>query len=296
MAIRDADRKLLWGRAHNRCAMCKRPLTAPAESPHLSGLVLGEEAHIIARSETGPRGDAGVRDAIDAYSNLILLCPEDHKRIDDQPDAYPADRLREVKTAHERWAEDRLDGVPGFQPIKVDRGGDEDAIPFKPLLSGTQVWDLVAGAGYYNFFPIDDLDAVDRVDAGEEFLDAIKDWGEIANEIDSLAQRRSALRSMTELLEGLWAVDVFAWGRRLTRTITGGALPPSPMYVAEVLLLTKEEFLVRYASDESGVPLAPDTEPSAGDPQSRPTATMSFAPRDNTVSQGPGSLRSQEAF
>lgn len=249
MAIRDADRKLLWGRAHNRCAMCKRPLTAQAESPHLSGLVLGVEAHIIAQSEVGPRGAAGERDAIDAYPNLILLCPEDHKRVDDQHDVYPADRLREMKSAHEHWAEDRLDGVPGFQAIKVLRGDDEDSIPLTPLLSGTQVWNTVVGAGFFNLIPIDDIHAADRVDAGDEFLDAIKDWGEIANEIDSLTQRRGALRSMTELLEGLWALDVFAWGRRLTRTITGGVLPPSPVLVAEVMLLTKEDFLVRYGSD-----------------------------------------------
>lgn len=268
MAIRDADRKLLWGRAHNRCAMCRRPLTAQAESPNLGGLVLGVEAHIIAQSEVGPRGDAGTRDAIDAYPNLILLCPEDHKRVDDQPDVYPADRLREIKSAHEHWAEDRLDGVPGFQAIKVVRGDDEDSIPFTPLLSGTQVWNTVAGAGFFNLIPIDDIHAADRVDAGDEFLDAIKDWGEIAGEIDSLTQRRGALRSMTELLEGLWALDVFAWGRRLTRTITGGVLPPSPVTVAEVMLVTKEDFLVRYGSDEEEQESEPAPEGSEDGQQS----------------------------
>lgn len=220
-----------------------------AESPHPGGLVLGVEAHIIAQSGAGHRGDAGARDAIDAYSNLILLCPEDHKRVDDQPDVYPADRLREVKSAHERWAEDRLDGVPGFQPIKILRGDDEDSIPFTSLLSGTQVWKTVAGAGFLNFIPIDDIHAADRVEAGDEFFDAIKDWDEIADEIDSLTQRRGALRSMTELLEGPWALDVFAWGRRPPRIISGGVLPPSPVFVTEVMLLTKEDFLVRYGSD-----------------------------------------------
>lgn len=267
MAIRDADRKLLWGRAHNRCAMCKRPLTAQAESPQLGGLVLGVEAHIIARSEAGPRGDTGARDTLDSYANLILLCPEDHKRVDDQPDVYPADRLRETKSAHEHWAEDRLDGVPGFQPIKVVRRGDEDTRPFTPLLSGTQVWDVVAGAEIFNLIPIDDNHAADRVDAGDEFLDAIKDWGEVAAEIDSLTQRRSAVRSMSDLLQGLWAVDVFAWGRRLSRTITGGVLPPSPVFVAEVLLLTKEDFLVRYASDGEEGESASAAEPSEDDSQ-----------------------------
>ena len=35
----------------------------------------------------------------------------------------------------------------------------------------------------------------------------------------------------------------------MTRTITGGVLPPSRVFVAEVMLLTKEDFLARYGSD-----------------------------------------------
>lgn len=46
------------------CAMCRAELTE-VEGP--SGLVLGEEAHIIAQSEAGPRGRCDDRSEIDGY-------------------------------------------------------------------------------------------------------------------------------------------------------------------------------------------------------------------------------------
>lgn len=60
MAVSDPTRKLLWSRAHNACAICKGPLTKDADSAELPGLVLGEEAHIIARSESGPGASTAI--------------------------------------------------------------------------------------------------------------------------------------------------------------------------------------------------------------------------------------------
>ncbi len=243
MTISQADRKLLWGRAHNRCALCKRPLTADAESPLLAGLILGEEAHIIARALDGPRGGIEERRDIDGYSILILLCPEDHKRVDDQPDIHTVQALRTAKAEHEKWAEARIDGVPGFEPIKVHKGADEDSIPFDPITSGSQVWNLVSGVQMYNLIPLDDAHAEDRVDAADAFLETAKDWGEISSDLDSLSQIREAQRSLKSLLEDLWAKNLFAWGRRLTRTVSGGVAPPSRWTVAELVVLAAEDVL-----------------------------------------------------
>lgn len=243
MRISQADRKLLWGRAHNRCALCKRPLTANADSPALAGLVLGEEAHIIARAPAGPRGRAEERKDIDGYANLILLCPEDHKRVDDQPDVYTVQALRSTKAEHEKWAEARIDGVPGFEPIKVQTGADEDSIPFDPITTGSQAWNLVSGVQMYDLMPLNDTHSDDRVDAADTFLEAAKDWGEISSDLDSLTQIREAQRSLKSLLEDLWAKDLFAWGRRLTRTVSGGVMPPSSWTVAELVVMATEDVL-----------------------------------------------------
>jgi hypothetical protein len=250
VAISQADRKLLWGRAHNRCALCRRPLTADAESPLLAGLILGEEAHIIARAADGPRGVVEERRDIDGYANLILLCPEDHKRVDDQPDVYTVQALRTAKAEHERWAEERIDGVPGFEPIKVHKGADEDSIPFDPITTGSQAWNIVSGVQMYNLMPLDDAHAEDRVDAADAFLEAAKDWGEISAELDSLSQIREVQRSLKSLLEDLWAKDLFAWGRRLTRTVSGGVMPPSRWTVAELIVMAAEDVLAGGDAEE----------------------------------------------
>ena len=60
-------------------------------------------AHIWAFSPGGPRGNGGIVDnqALHALSNLILLCPECHKLVDDNPRKYPVEVLKKFKKAHE---------------------------------------------------------------------------------------------------------------------------------------------------------------------------------------------------
>ncbi|MFJ3050767.1 HNH endonuclease [Pseudomonas nitroreducens] len=62
---------------------------------------VGEMAHIIAKSEGGPRGIRG--GGSDTYANLILLCPTCHRTIDKAPEGtFPEDRILQWKTEHEK--------------------------------------------------------------------------------------------------------------------------------------------------------------------------------------------------
>lgn len=100
MAISERDIKLLWGRAGGRCSRldCGADLTKEVETG--VDYVIGEMAHVIARSQYGPRGRAGGGD--DTYVNLILLCPNHHREVDKAPDGvFPAQMLHEWKQAHE---------------------------------------------------------------------------------------------------------------------------------------------------------------------------------------------------
>ena len=83
-----------------KCAMCQ---TVLSEEHELGGaVIIGEEAHIIAQKQDGPRGDSPLTEAErDRYSNLILLCPTDHARIDKLPGDYPPDMLYSIKAKHE---------------------------------------------------------------------------------------------------------------------------------------------------------------------------------------------------
>jgi hypothetical protein len=102
MAITVQTRKMLWGRAKNRCAFpdCEQLLIQ--DVPGGGGTsVIGEEAHIFPQEPLGPRGDGPRPVDVDAYSNLILLCPTHHKLVDDHPIVYSIEALVEMKRGHE---------------------------------------------------------------------------------------------------------------------------------------------------------------------------------------------------
>lgn len=59
-------------------------------------------AHIIPYGDDGPRADRSYNQYIHDITNLILLCPNHHEEIDRLPvKHYTAERLREIKRAHE---------------------------------------------------------------------------------------------------------------------------------------------------------------------------------------------------
>lgn len=102
--IPEADLKQLWCMSGGICAICRRGLARPGEKG-----VIGEMAHILAHSERGPRSDADVSlDRLNAYENLMLLCPTDHAVVDREPEKWPAQRLRSVKRETEAWVARRL--------------------------------------------------------------------------------------------------------------------------------------------------------------------------------------------
>jgi hypothetical protein len=94
---------MLWGRSGGRCAICKKPLFED-ESQTDDPSVLGEECHIVAEEPNGPRGSYPLPpDQRNRFSNLILLCLEHHKIIDDQPEKYTVEELHRIKQEHLEW-------------------------------------------------------------------------------------------------------------------------------------------------------------------------------------------------
>ena len=102
MGISLKTHKMLWARSGNRCAFpdCGRSLVEDVDGAGPS--ILGVEAHIVARSRTGPRGVSGAAlVAGDSLANLILLCALHHKIVDDHPATYTVEVLAEMKRVHE---------------------------------------------------------------------------------------------------------------------------------------------------------------------------------------------------
>ncbi len=111
MGISTRDHKKLWGRAGNRCSMseCRRELVDAQETTDEDSII-GEECHIVARKQSGPRGKSKLLKAErDYYSNLILMCRNHHKIIDDMVSMYSVTKLKQIKQEHEEWVRHSLD-------------------------------------------------------------------------------------------------------------------------------------------------------------------------------------------
>lgn len=120
MSISLKTHKLLWGYSGNKCAIkeCRNDLIAD-ETETDDESIIGDEAHIVARSEDGPRGKSKLtKEERDKYDNLILLCRKHHKIIDDQFNFYTVDKLNKIKSDHETWIKESLN--PDKEKNKTD--------------------------------------------------------------------------------------------------------------------------------------------------------------------------------
>lgn len=81
--------------------MCRRQLVHDATETDDESLV-GEIAHIVAAADQGSRGDPTMtNEARNRADNLILLCGDHHKLVDDQQNTYTVEKLRDIKRVHE---------------------------------------------------------------------------------------------------------------------------------------------------------------------------------------------------
>lgn len=138
MSIKDSARKTLWTRARNQCAFpgCLQALTldAPDARTGVTDVVLlGEEAHIRARSEGGPRYDPEFTD-VNGYENLVLMCPTHHAMIDANGGVgYTVEALITMKATHER-NQDRREGlVATLRAYLGDRYAAENTVQFQQV-------------------------------------------------------------------------------------------------------------------------------------------------------------------
>lgn len=104
----DQDRQLFIDSA-GTCLLCQAPLFAT--SPRGRSIPVAERAHIVAHSPTGPRGSGTKGSSIvDDPTNLVLLCPTCHTKVDKEPAEYSAEMLFGLK-AKRAAAVARVGGV-----------------------------------------------------------------------------------------------------------------------------------------------------------------------------------------
>lgn len=116
-SIPDKQKKLLLQRSGDRCAFssCRKLLSADANDVD-DAVILGEMAH-IAGEKPGVKGKNNASARYDPimtdedrnnYKNLIYLCREHHRLIDEQENTYPVAMLLQIKADHEEWVRQSL--------------------------------------------------------------------------------------------------------------------------------------------------------------------------------------------
>lgn len=254
MTISDRTRKIVWVEAAGRCAACKvQVLTAGTDSDDPS--IFGEEAHIVGRSPNGPRGGGLPDHLLDSHENLLLLCSKHHKAIDDQTNYYTVDRLREIKRDHKLWAASLGSERPG--PLRVvpdPRFSAPKALAI--IFSGSQLWPLIKEcvAIEYAFNPAENEDHEDLI---IEFLDTVKEYGDIAEDLVSVRDERDAQKAIDEYIKRL-AGSGFLVGATMRRTLlTGGASPEGKPW--PILTINVQQPLPSTLVDSQGQPLSEDS-------------------------------------
>ena len=82
--------------------------------------LVGENCHIVAEKDDGPRGQSDMHLADrNRYGNLVLLCSIHHKIIDDNDTIWTVPALHKLKQEHESWVEQSL----GLDMTKIKADG-----------------------------------------------------------------------------------------------------------------------------------------------------------------------------
>lgn len=133
MAIKQSVRDKLIIHSAGKCAKCQRELLVEGKKV----CNVGEVCHIISKQKSGPRYQAGLED-YDCFDNLIVLCANCHKEVDTNVEEYTIERLKEMKSSHDR------------DNAEKPKSPKNKALIFSKIKFGQELGCLIWGCHCYN--------------------------------------------------------------------------------------------------------------------------------------------------
>lgn len=211
MAISDKTRKNLWAKSGNKCSMCKTNLFSELEGT--TEFNIGEECHIISSKKTGPRHKPELND-YDTYDNLILLCRNHHKQIDELTETYTEELLRYIKLNHEKWVRTTLDSdLKSYQE-------DEPRFLLR-ITSGKELLNIVSDSlGYRTDY--DESDSEEETDYIAGVIQSLIDYGELCSMVEPFDKVKMAFQ-LNELLNELETKGYILYGERKIENVKFGS-------------------------------------------------------------------------
>lgn len=210
------DRKRLWGKSANRCAICQTPLTKP-ETASDPEAVIGEEAHICGGKPGATRYSDGTVAWRDSYENRILLCRNDHSEIDQQPGEWTEQRLLAVKARHEALMAQRT-GHGERAGLTFESPAEDTKMPM--IINGRELLDIVGGAWAYQSTH-DALEGPAEREVASRLLQGARDWGEIYDDVGPSAHIDAEAELDGAIAEAL-AAELVLFGRQVETTVRLG--------------------------------------------------------------------------
>jgi len=236
VAIRDATRKVLWSLSGNQCARCKVPLVSAIDCEG-SHAIVGQECHIVARSEAGPRGNAEFGEGVDEYPNLILLCANCHVVIDSQPEKFPIEALRMLKSEHEASVRSARTG----EPPRIKLTGRSEPVSLSLMRSGDELMHLLSPSLSFRHVAPTDLTTAERA-AISGFMQECADWNDIICDIGPQGFYDAA-ESIHGHLESLYSMRLVVLAGLQPLRLSGGVGGPTDWLeaVIKVIRLPEQE-------------------------------------------------------
>jgi hypothetical protein len=231
MSITTRDRKLLWARAGGTCALCKSHLTAEAKGSDRD-VVLGEEAHIVSEESKGPRFRPMSTKEVDAYDNLILLCPSEHKIVDEQVTYYTEERLQALKREHEQWVKDNVS--PVIPPIKILNPEAGKSLMLQRIKTGKELMSILAHT-YAAHHDHPEPQSSEKAALIGQFFQNTSDCIVIWDDIGS-SGRIEAEFLMSKDISRLRDVGLVVYAAVRNHVVEGGVKAPAPWPVAYIVI------------------------------------------------------------
>lgn len=218
MSISDKNRKRLWAKSGNRCAISKIELVSDPTGESDESII-GEECHICARNPGGQRYNDKIDNSdLDSYDNLILLSRNYHKIVDDNPTYYTAERLWYIKKVHEEWVRATLDFE--IRNIKSKKYPESTVSYLTRITTGSQLLNIITGCHGYDY-DNDELHNESEVELVGAFLQKAQDWGDILPDIES-GERVKTKFHLSQTLQELEDNGFWVFGGVSPRKIKAG--------------------------------------------------------------------------
>ncbi|UIR57871.1 HNH endonuclease [Sphingobacterium sp. SRCM116780] len=229
MAISSKTRKFLWAKSGNRCAVCKVELITKKTT--LNEFNIGEECHIISSKPNGPRHIPDLKE-YDIYENLLLLCRNHHKEIDEFTDTYTEELLRYVKTSHENWIKNT-----------ISKAVEDTENEYKPkfimrILSGKELLNIVNEAHAYNT-DYDDIKDHEEAQYIGSIIQTFIDYGDISGMVEAYDKIQMGY-DLQKLLDELEEKGYYVFGERNPEAILPHISKTDKWTVATIIIRKKE--------------------------------------------------------